>query len=142
MRRGAEVLDQMLALVVVLGDDMARRLARDELTTARAGVLWSLRAGGPSTQRALADSLGVSARTVTGLVDGLVGTGFVTREAHPTDRRATLVTLTERATAVVQALEAEQDEFVDLLFGEMTDDVFDGFAAGLAHVVTRIRSQL
>jgi hypothetical protein len=41
----------------------------------------------------------VSPRNVTGLVDGLAESGFVTREPHPTDRRATLVALTERARA-------------------------------------------
>lgn len=60
-------------------------------------------------RRVLADALKVSARTITGLVDGLVATGFMTREPHATDRRATLVTFTERGTAVMEAMGREQD---------------------------------
>src|SRR5918993_821261 len=93
--RWAAALDQVLELVVLLNEDMTRSLARIGLTSARAHVLWELHHRGPTTQRVLADALQVSPRNVTGLVDGLVETGFVTREPHPGDRRATLVSFTE-----------------------------------------------
>ena len=87
-----EALGLLIQVAMAFNDDMSRSFARDGLTGARAHALWELRRTGPITQRALADALGVTARTVTGLVDGMVATGFVTREPHPTDRRATLVT--------------------------------------------------
>jgi DNA-binding MarR family transcriptional regulator len=129
----------LLDLVVVLNDDMTRRLARDGLTVSRAGVLWQLHHRGPTTQRALADALGVSARTMTGLVDGLVATGFVTREPHPTDRRAILATFTARGRRVMRTLEREQATFVRLLFADMPGATFDAFVDGLDHVLARIR---
>ena len=119
---------------------MTDRLAREGLTVSRAGVLWQLRRQGPVTQRALADALGVSARTVTGLVDGLVETGFVTRQAHPTDRRATLVTFTPRGTRVVRALERERAAFTRELFAGMSGSAFDAFVDGLDHVLGRVRA--
>lgn len=82
------VLDQVLALVVAFEDDMTRGLSAAGLTVPRVHLLWTLRAGGPQTQQALSVAVGVTPRHVTGLVDGLVRTGFVTRAAHPTDRRA------------------------------------------------------
>lgn len=127
---------------MVLNEDMTRGLARDGLTVSRAGVLWQLRRHGPVTQRTLADALGVSARTVTGLIDGLVATGFVTRQPHPTDRRATLITFTARGTSAVRRLEREQATFVRLLFAGMSDESFDSFTAGLDHVLTQIRQHL
>ena len=84
----------------------------------------------------------MSARTVTGLVDGLAGSGFVTREAHPTDRRATLVTFTERGRSVVEALEKEQAEFTQQLFGHMSDERFAGLVAGLDDVLSTVRALL
>jgi DNA-binding MarR family transcriptional regulator len=119
---------------------MTDRLAREGLTVSRAGVLWQLRRHGPVNQRALADALGVSARTVTGLVDGLVATGFVDRRAHPTDRRATLVTLTPRGTRVVRALEREQAAFTQDLFADMPRTTFHAFVDGLDHVLGRIEA--
>src|SRR5271169_3756640 len=54
---------------------------------ARGRVLWSLRESGPVVMRALSQALGVSPRTVTGLVDSLEADGWVTRSPHPNDRR-------------------------------------------------------
>jgi DNA-binding MarR family transcriptional regulator len=48
---------------------------------------------GPLRQGALARRLGLTAPTVTALIDRLVADGFVQRSAHPTDRRITLVEL-------------------------------------------------
>jgi DNA-binding MarR family transcriptional regulator len=134
-------LDRVLELVVLLNHDMTHGLARDGLTTSRAHVLWELRRRGPSTQRVLADALGVSARTVTGLVDGLEATGFVNREPHPTDRRAILVTPTPLADKTVSALETEQAGFARLLFADMSDARLDCFTAGLGEVLARLREQ-
>lgn len=140
-QRWTAALDRILELVVMLGDDMTRALAREGLTSSRATLLWELRRSGPVTQRELAAALRVSARTVTGLVDGLVAGGFVSREPHPTDRRAFLVTFTEHGTRTVEALEEGQRQFAELLFGDLPPDRLDCFVAGLDHVLGRLREQ-
>lgn len=140
--RYPDALGLLLELVVLLNEDMTRSLARDGLTVSRAGLLWRLRESGPSSQQALANTLGVSARTVTGLVDSLVATGFVTREPHPGDRRATLVTFTPHGTEVMESMRSQQVEFTELLFGDMSDARFDGLVDGLADVLGRIRAHL
>ncbi|MBB5873925.1 DNA-binding MarR family transcriptional regulator [Allocatelliglobosispora scoriae] len=137
--RHGVALDRILELVVVLNEDMTRSLARDGLTMSRAHVLWELQHRGPLTQRDLADALRVSARNITGLVDGLVATGFVTREPHPTDRRATLVSFTEHGAATAATLARDQQGFATLLFGQMSEHRFDCFVAGLDEVLARLR---
>jgi DNA-binding MarR family transcriptional regulator len=139
MERHTEALGRILELVVVLTVDLDRRLARDGLTRSRVPVLWQLHQRGPCTQRALAEAMRVAPRTMTGLVDGLVATGFVTREPHPTDRRATLVTPTRRGARTVKAMERDQRELAAALFGAMPADRFDGFTAGLDEVLARLR---
>ena len=136
----AEALGRILELVVVLSDDMTRTLAAQGLTDARAHLLWELHSRGPSTQRVLADALGVSARNVTGLVDALVATGFVTREPHPTDRRATLVTFTEHGAATAAGLERDQREFARILFADMPDHRLAALVDGLDDVLARLRA--
>lgn len=131
-------LHRLLDLTVLLHDDATRSLARDGLTTSRATVLWHVRRHGPATQRELAHAMNVSARTITGLVDALVDTGFVTREPHPTDRRANLVTFTGHGTRTVEAMERQQQQFVDLLFGEMPDERFRCFVDGLDDLLRRL----
>lgn len=138
--RHVEALDRILELVVLLNDDMAQSFEKDGLTRSRAHVVWELGQRGPTTQRVLAEALDVSARTITGLVDALVETGFVTREPHPTDRRATLVTLTARGAGTADALVRDRRELARLLFAGMPARRFDSFLAGLDDVLTVLRA--
>lgn len=48
----------------------------------------------------LADSLGCTRPTMTGVVDTLEKNGMVTRQPNPDDRRSLLVTLTEKGKAL------------------------------------------
>ena len=137
--RQTSALDQVLELVYLLDEDMTRALARDGLTKSRAPLVWHLHQRGPSTQKALADALGTTPRNVTGLVDGLAATGFVTRGPHPTDRRATLVSLTERGTTVMTSMAAGYVELAGQLFGGMTSDQLTGFTEGLTSVLGALR---
>jgi DNA-binding MarR family transcriptional regulator len=135
-----EALGRILELVVVLSDDMSSSLAAQGLTDARAHLLWELHVRGPSTQRVLAEALRVSPRNITGLVDALVDTGFVTREPHPTDRRATLVTFTEHGATIAAGLETDQHEFARILFEDMPDDRLTALIEGLDDVLARLRA--
>ncbi len=104
-----EALDRILLLTTILDDDMTRGLEKVGLSQSRVRPVWLLHQNGPSTQRELAEALGVSARNVTGLVDALVETGFVRRGPHPTDRRATLVSLTAQGRRVADGLAAGRE---------------------------------
>jgi DNA-binding MarR family transcriptional regulator len=139
MTTPTEALDRLLEFVVLLNEDMTQSLARDGLTVPRARVVWLLHHEGPQTQRALADALKVTPRNVTGLVDGLAAAGYVTREPHPADRRATLVSLTEHGAATMAAMDRSHQELATLLFGDMSARRFDAFVRGLDHVLERVR---
>jgi DNA-binding MarR family transcriptional regulator len=142
VERWEATLDQILELTVLLGRDMADFLAREGLTESRVHLLWQLQQRGPCTQATLAADLHVTPRTITALIDGLVATGFVTREPHPSDRRATLVTFTGRGRTTAQALLDDHRRLARQLFADMPGDAFDGFDAGLLHVLTRLRGAL
>jgi DNA-binding MarR family transcriptional regulator len=128
-------LDRLLLVTVALHEDMTTGLEALGLTEARTRVVWELARRGPMTQRDLADALGISARGVTGLVDGLEATGFVTREPHPADRRATLVTFTDKGAETGAALQTSQAEFAARLFADLPD--LPAFTAGLDYLVSR-----
>jgi DNA-binding MarR family transcriptional regulator len=135
-------LDRLLELVVLLNEDMTHSLAREQLTVPRAHLVWLLHHNGPMTQRALADALKVTPRNVTGLVDGLVSTGHVSREPHPADRRATLVSLTEQGASTLAEMDRAHRALAELLFGDMSGEDFRVFARGLEHVTDRLREGL
>jgi DNA-binding MarR family transcriptional regulator len=88
---------------------------------ARGRVLWSLRESGPVVMRALSEALGVSPRTITGLVDALEADGWVTRTPHPSDRRATIISLTPASEATLIKLTDGYRELARDLLGDVSD---------------------
>jgi len=137
--RNQTALDRVLELTVLLGDDMTRGLAALGLTGPRAQLLFELAGRGPSTQRALAEALRTTPRNVTGLVDGLVAGGFVVRQPHPHDRRATQVTFTDQGAQVAEGLVSGRVQLAEELFGAMPAPVLDGLVAGLDAVLERLK---
>lgn len=131
-----------MELVVVLNDDMAQAIEALGLTLSRTHLLWEVGQRGPVPQRVLAEALKVTPRAVTGLVDALVDDGLVTRESHPGDRRATLVTLTARGETLVTQLKRDHEELARALFAPMSGSELDGFRRGLGGVIDRLRAHL
>jgi DNA-binding MarR family transcriptional regulator len=132
-------LARLFELAVVLGEFMERGLVDRGLTRARASVIWQLYHRGPVTQRELSEGLDVTPRNITGLVDALERDGFVARTPHPSDRRATLVTLTKRGESTAAALTVEYEAGADLLFAEVPADELASFIRTLDHVLGWLR---
>jgi DNA-binding MarR family transcriptional regulator len=131
-------LDRIFTLTLLLGDYMAQSLAERGLTRARASVVWSLFHEGPMTQRQLSQILETTPRNVTGLLDGLESTGFVARGPHPTDRRATTVTITEKGRAAAEAIHQDHVAFASALFAELTPEALSSFDATLRNIIERL----
>ena len=135
-----QVLDRLLAISALLQADQERELGRIGLTSARTHVLWVLHHDGPSTQVHLAEAVEVTPRNITSLVDALVATGFVHRMPHPDDRRAVLVTLTERGMAVMETMAREHGELNTALLAGLDRETAEAMARGLEHVSSRLTS--
>jgi DNA-binding MarR family transcriptional regulator len=134
-------VDQVLELVSLLQRDMAHSFAQEGMTEARSHVLWVLQ-DGPVTQRVLAETLRVTPRNITGLVDGLVATGHVVRRPHPTDRRATLVDLTDVGAALLASMVDGYAELHEVLFGGLSERQLATFRRTLGQIVQRLRARL
>ena len=139
MTKELHVFDRLLEISLLVQDDMGKAFAGTGLTVSRTHLLWELSTLGPSSQRALADVLQVSPRNVTGLVDALEAAGYVVRSPHPTDRRTTLVRLTEQGETTMAQMERDRralaaDLVADLDAGQLAD-----FASTLDSVAERLR---
>ena len=84
---------------------------------ARGRALWALQESGPVVMRALSDRLGISPRTVTGLIDALEADGWVTRTPHPEDRRATIIAITPAAETALATLRDSYEGLAHDLLG-------------------------
>ena len=94
----SELPRQLVAAFAAFGPAFMKWMtasARDSgVTYARMRALHVLKCNGPQIMSGLRDELGVTARSVTALVDALEGEHLVRRVPHPTDRRATIVEIT------------------------------------------------
>jgi DNA-binding MarR family transcriptional regulator len=139
--RRREALERLLEITTLLAEGMETDTAGRGLTVARAEVVWLVHHHGPMRQRDLADALRVSPRNVTGLLDALEATGFVARTPHPSDRRATLIQLTDKGAAAAGALAADQAEFARYLFGGLSQAELDRFLTTVGKLLTRLRDR-
>src|SRR5262249_38619819 len=82
------------------GRRMCQEMERAGTTPARARLLGAVNFCGSCKVGESGARRGVKPRNVTKRVDALEGEGVVVRKPHPHDRRATLLSLTDRGTAV------------------------------------------
>jgi len=68
----------------------------------------------------LSDHLHIAPRSTTEVVDALEERGLVERRPDPTDRRATLVALTDAGTATGTTIQAARRAEADRFFGGLT----------------------
>ena len=133
------VLDRLLEIGELFQKDMARAFEGTPLTPARTRLLWDLQHGGPSTQHALAERLEVSPRNITGLVDALEAGGYVTRSPHPSDRRATIVSLAASTRDLMREMQREHSELTDDLLGVVQPADRAALERGVDAIAARLR---
>ena len=85
----------------------------------RMGVLVHVRRRGTLRMGDLAGRLGVAARTVTDMVDGLERDGLLIRRPDPADGRATLLELTAAARADFDRVSAARMSFLKQVFSPL-----------------------
>ena len=90
------------------------------MTYPRMNLIHVLAEDGPQIMAVLRDRLGVSARNITVLVDGLEKEGFVRRTPHPRDRRATVIELTDDGRDVHRRVYATHADRAGALFATLS----------------------
>jgi DNA-binding MarR family transcriptional regulator len=93
------------------------------ITLPQLRVLSYLRANPGATTNALAKALGLTAPTVSGLVDKLVIAGLVARGSNPDDRRVIPLSLTEEGIGVVSEIRQGNSAYLTELAGALGDDL-------------------
>jgi DNA-binding MarR family transcriptional regulator len=70
----------------------------------------------------ISDVLGVTRRNITALVDALEEEGLVRRMPHPTDRRATIIELTEKGAETTEGMYHGHRAGVATLFTDLSEE--------------------
>lgn len=115
-----DLLDEMT--VWSPGDRMRtfRSWLRGSLSLIHLHVLTVLEADGPQSMSGLAEALGVSVASATGIVDRMGQRGLVERRARPSDRRVLEVHQTDAGRAVFRDLEAERRAHLEQILERLT----------------------
>jgi DNA-binding MarR family transcriptional regulator len=110
-------------------------LAPWDITPAHWRALRVLMRHGVMRLSELSDQLHIAARSTTEVVDALETRGLVARRPDPDDRRATLVTLTEHGTSVVDAVRTARGTEAERAFGRLGQ----ADRADLARILRKLR---
>jgi len=112
LRTSATVLAQMESL-----------LADYDMSPARLPILLSLLDAGSAGVRPsdLADHVGVTRATMTGLLDSLEKSGFIAREADRTDRRALVIKITPEGERAAERVFPVHMRNVNTLMNDLSD---------------------
>lgn len=92
------------------------------LSEARARLLVAVSEAEPARMGELAITLGVSARSITSMVDALENQGLLARAPDPADRRATLLRLTEASRTRISQLHRAQHDLAQTLLTPLDVD--------------------
>lgn len=134
--------DKAFELAVHISEMMQEALAERGLNTAKAQVIFRLQQEGPLVQRQLSEELRCTPRHVTALIDAMSEAGLVERGPHPTDRRATLVSLTEKGFAEAERMITERTESAAALLGDVPTRQLKAFIAVADHFIVQLNPEL
>ncbi len=114
-------------------------LVEKGLSPQRLRILGSIHERGPRIMSELKEELGVTATNVTALVDSLEKDGLVIRKPHPTDRRATIVELTDNVMTELSPRCTEYKEQVAELFTDLSESECKAFVRTLEKLWSRLQ---
>ncbi|OBB58869.1 MarR family winged helix-turn-helix transcriptional regulator [Mycolicibacterium monacense] len=116
----AELSDDFFAAAKALRAHANATLREQGFTLARGKLLSILQRNGATRVSVLARKLDITTRSVTEAVDALERDGLVRRAPDPADRRAVLVSLTDRGSAVIDAAVQPRRAAMKRTFGALS----------------------
>jgi DNA-binding MarR family transcriptional regulator len=111
------------------------RGAGSSLSYDRARVLETLHCNGPQRMRDIADQVDLPARNLTAVADSLETEHLVRRTPHPTDRRATLLEVTDAGRSAIERALGPRLMEIDALFDVLSTTEKARLLSGLRRLV-------
>ena len=115
-----------------------RRLGAIGLTRAQWQALGNLKRMGPMTQAALAEIMEVETATIARLIDRLEAAGWIERRAEAQDRRVKLVTMTDKADAIMDEMGVIGQKLRDDILVDLSPSELEALLATLATIKSRL----
>jgi len=134
--------------MIELISNIARKVAKNVghiaadvgLSTTEALALWKLRKG-PCKASEIADGLGLSPSTITGILDRLEAGGWISREADPVDRRAVNIGPTKKLTEFLKGAKRTVSKSLERTLGDLPPDLIGRLCADLSRVLALLEAE-
>jgi DNA-binding MarR family transcriptional regulator len=136
-----EILELDSALQRILRNGWPETWLQINLPVGSTRALFVIAGGEARTPGKVAEVLGVSRTTVTGLLDRLEGEGLLTRTIDPTDRRCFVLQLTPRALQLIEEIEGNRRDRLAVALGAMSDEELRALRVGLEVLVRKMQQQ-
>lgn len=118
---------------------LLRELGLTDITPAQANVLMCVfQAREPVTARTLHRELGLAEPTVSRFVRALLKAGWVQRAQDPADRRAHLISPTQKAREALPRFIQVANTLLDEAFGDLPDEAVPALASHVATMTARL----
>jgi DNA-binding MarR family transcriptional regulator len=139
-----ELLAPSIAGEILELDSTLRRILRNSwpegwlqinLPVGSTRALFVIAGGDARTPGKVADALGVSRTTVTGLLDRLEGEGLLTRTVDPNDRRCFVLQLTPRALHLIEEIEGNRRDRLARALAALSEGELHALQTGLDALV-------
>jgi MarR family transcriptional regulator, organic hydroperoxide resistance regulator len=114
--------DAVIATYKVMKRSIAELLSEEGLTQPQFSVLKTVAKNGVTPMKGISDELLVNPANITGTVDRLESKGLIERMARKGDRRATMIGLTPKGTAVQKRVATRYGESVQKALQAFTSD--------------------
>ena len=126
-----DVLDELTSWQSRLRMAMFQSWARNTLSLIHLSVLAALEANGPLSMTRLAETMGVSVASATGIVTRMEKRGVVRRRHDEDDRRVVLVEITDAGAKVSRVMETYRRRRLAKLLHGLTQEELSSFLFGL-----------
>lgn len=128
--------DKWMSLLLQQGSRLARSSA---IPPSQLFLVRMLNIKGPSRVSDLASFLGVTSPAITGLVNELVKSGYVTRQESTKDRRVTLIDLNEKGRLALAEVEKNRKERMVEMLRHLDEEEIDSFINTMSKLVDIVK---
>jgi DNA-binding MarR family transcriptional regulator len=126
MQISTKVITEFRNNLRVLEREIARYLKNETdccgVTFSQCHIILELEQQGAVSMKQLAALLELDNSTLSRVIDGMVNTGLITRQTNPDDRRAVILTLTEKGQGVAETINCQCNTFYQDVFQSLVPE--------------------
>lgn len=138
LREGGFLISKIKQISGRIFDKKLKSYDINDLNTAQGRIIFSLMQNDNIPISELARQTALGKTTLTTMLDRLEQSGYIITKADETDKRKTLVALSEKSKAIEARHKAVSQEMTALFYEGITEEQIDEFENTLRHILANL----